>query len=286
MLSNTSEQTLKRLLDAGFLLELRTWLKEAMSISSVPVDEDAVQTVALTIATLLRVPVDLKLIAQSKIGHLVMDLGKKPEILPGQDEIHRTAREVVKLWSSTREKEEKAVKAVDKTAISKSAGALPTAVPDLAAARAAAVALAAANASASANIKKAPTSSSVSVGPSFPALSSVSASAGAASSSATENGGSKSRSTSSRANGDVDMVDLSDSDSDDASGKKKAKKDKKDSKKKREVGSKDRKSKDGEEKPSKRSRGGQQADDFIAGSGRLNQDYRLVFGALMCAVAA
>ena len=107
---------------------LKTWLSDALSASPStaispfgPASDATAEAVSCVLQTLLRIPVDLKRIAASKIGHLVMKLhttgveaisgggggsggGGAGAISLQIQEIYKTATRVVTLWKDTKAK--------------------------------------------------------------------------------------------------------------------------------------------------------------------------------------
>lgn len=117
---------------------LKTWLSDALSASPSsaispfgPASDATAEAVSCVLQTLLRIPVDLKRIAASKIGHLVMKLhttggdatsgGGASAISLQIQEIYKTATRVVTLWKDTKAKT--AVDASAATADSNKSGA-------------------------------------------------------------------------------------------------------------------------------------------------------------------
>jgi hypothetical protein len=133
ILSNTSEALLKSLVEladsqtssvasatapsSALFSILKTWLAEALTISQTSTAspfgsneataEATAEAVSCILQTLIKIPVDLKRIAASKIGHLVMKLHTKgSESSSGLSiqisEIYKTATRIVTLWKESK----------------------------------------------------------------------------------------------------------------------------------------------------------------------------------------
>jgi len=129
ILSNTSEALLKSLVEladsqtssvasatapsSALFSILKTWLAEALTISQTSTaspfgsNEATAEAVSCILQTLVKIPVDLKRIAASKIGHLVMKLHTKgSESSSGLSiqisEIYKTATRIVTLWKESK----------------------------------------------------------------------------------------------------------------------------------------------------------------------------------------
>ena len=129
ILSNTSEALLKSLVEladsqtssvasatapsSALFSILKTWLAEALTISQTSTaspfgsNEATAEAVSCILQTLIKIPVDLKRIAASKIGHLVMKLHTKgSESSSGLSiqisEIYKTATRIVTLWKESK----------------------------------------------------------------------------------------------------------------------------------------------------------------------------------------
>ena len=132
-LSTSPEALLRRLVElpepgggaasSRLLAVLRAWLKEALALpggagsGSAPAfggDAAAEECVACALAALARTPVDLRRIAESKIGHFVAPLNKAASELraqaPGRplSDVQRAAAEVYSRWTAAKVAADKA----------------------------------------------------------------------------------------------------------------------------------------------------------------------------------